>query len=257
MLGKFRIFMGRIALFCILAVACSSAMSAEDIANSLSERLDFDDGRVIAGQPPRENSGDNDYPQITKLKAPDVILEGKTFEILLETDFDEADDVDGAAVYVENATSYIEVEAEVNRQTHSMKLRGELSSTEGVPGDEYEIDIAMIKGGEAGNYERWKVVTPRSEEDCMSACSKMDGAGCLDYQDIDFEECLNGCEQVNPSLDCYECIDLHDDCEDMWTCIQRECGGSSGLDGDFSYSDGDDYVPDGDFRVADGDGGFF
>ena len=248
MLGKFRIFIEQFVLFFILVVACSAVMSAEDIANSLSERLEFDDSRVIEGEPPEENSGDNDYPQITIREAPDAILENKQFEIVLETDFEEADEVDGAVVYVKSATRYIEVDAELDTRTRSMTLTGELDSTEGVPGDEYDIEIAMIKGREVGNYERWRVTTPRSEEDCQSACSTLDSAGCLEEFDIDYDECMDGCEEAQPSLDCYNCINERDDCDDIWNCISRECG-VTGYEDSQSYIDGDDYFP----RDTDGD----
>ncbi len=104
-------------LLLALLPACSSDTDAGEVASELADRLtdalDFDNGETIEGDIP-EGSDSTDAPQISSIQASSLQL-GAPFAITLQTDFGEPELVEETIMYAEKdgvkADGYIKVGA--------------------------------------------------------------------------------------------------------------------------------------------------
>ncbi len=200
-------------------------MSATEIADALTEALGFDNSKVVEGEPPVEHATDSSYPQVSEATVPSVLMPEQDFTISLITDFETTDQITGAVMQINEATKYIDIDAEVMSGTRMMLLTGQMTKNEDIPSKIFEAKIARKNSdGEVGNYYDLSFSTPPNEEDCNTACSKIEANGCNEELNIDTkEDCISGCIQYIPSKSCFDCILDNDDCTDMRQCAESEC----------------------------------
>ena len=193
--------------------ACSSgddaADLAEDLANRLTEALDFDGGEVQEGQRPPANL-DAEHPQITGLSATSDaagLTYGETFTITLTTDFTNESAVTGAVAWVENSTEYLKITpATTPVADGQMILTGTLYRNWKLGDRDFVVRMAMmLESGEVGNYETWglSVRKPAGEAGgCVGDCTGgeyfcVSGSAICYCMDGQFTEnsCAQECEE--------------------------------------------------------------
>ena len=166
-----------------LAGGCSSGEKldpralADALSDEFTDELVFDNGTVVAGDPPEEHAGDPNYPQIpySGIDAPLMVQYGVPFNITLYTDFTLLDEIVGAVVHVEQANktdvaaSYIEIippQPPPPAQTGFMTLTGRVvNPSPPLGGNSFILHIALIRDDGAGlrgvgNYATMPLVTP-------------------------------------------------------------------------------------------------
>ena len=73
-----------------------------DLADRLTDALDFEDGEVNENPPPEEHADDSDFPQATVQSLPSSIAFNTPFSIVLTTDYAQPLRVRGAVVHGTN-----------------------------------------------------------------------------------------------------------------------------------------------------------
>ena len=152
-----------VLLAALLAGQCSTGDNASDIAGDLADRLtdalDFENGDTQEGSAP-EGSSDAGAPQIVNLVAPTEMRMGEPFALELYTTFVTPADITGAIVAVRNAAKHISVSAvtvPVATQ-HVMYLTGVLTADSELMGKDFEITVALhTSAGATGMYVTWGV----------------------------------------------------------------------------------------------------
>lgn len=201
----------RPALLLILLVStmlvwtCSSDQDAKktaaELANRLSEALEFDNGYRKEGDPPAGHADDSSYPQVIKVTAPARLRPGVDFEVIIEGMVENPADVAGAVVAIEGADAYIQVTADYNADTRIMRLTGQLDEDDDLYGENFDLSVALQNNdGTVGNYMPWKLEVPEEEPEdldtlCEDVCQLMIDCD-WEWQGLeDMESCLGNCKQ--------------------------------------------------------------
>jgi hypothetical protein len=150
----------------IASPACNTKQNAgdvsQDLADKLTDSMDFPGEQVVKGGKPSEHAGSSDYPQITRsdFAASDLQADQK-FSVDLYTSYDKAD-LEGVIVYIPPASKYIQVPAKFSRfDTTTMwtRLTGYFHPTPDLYNKPFKMQFALYKTGDkAGNYVEWQNV---------------------------------------------------------------------------------------------------
>lgn len=155
---------GSVAFLCaMLALSnCASDESAEDIGNSLAERLTdalaFDGGEPIE-EPPPVGIYDESQPQITGLIGPDELMIGDEFNIELTTDWETPSDIAMAVVWVKGSKRHIWVMKDIYPEgaNFSADLGGLLKDDPELVGHTFTLLVALqIDLDIVGAYVPWE-----------------------------------------------------------------------------------------------------
>ena len=175
------VIMALVAGLSLFWYACSSgddaADLAEDLANRLTDALDFDGGEVQEGERPPANE-DAEHPQITGLSATsdtDGLTYGESFTLTLTTDFVNESTIIGAVAWVENSSEYLKIiPTSIPVTDGEMMLTGTLNRNWKLGDRDFVIKMAMmLENGEVGNYQAWglNVRKPAGEAGgCVGQC---------------------------------------------------------------------------------------
>jgi hypothetical protein len=161
-----------LVFFGLFAWGCtkqSAKQITEELANDMTDEMNFNNGQVKSGPPPAEHKAETGYPQSTIKSAPSTLLLGQNFAVQLkQTDTSIST---GAVVFITPATKYITVAATVDSQG-IMTLTGQLAYDAELTDVEAKITIAMQRSdGGIGNYSEWKLALRVADFDCTSYCS--------------------------------------------------------------------------------------
>ena len=150
-------------LTALWAMQCSSGDNAgdlaEDLANRLTDALDFENGDTHDGSAPA-GSTDSGAPQIVNLIAPVEMRLGEPFALELYTTFATPEDISSAIVAVRNATKYITVSAVTVpvASQQVMYISGVLAADTELMDRDFEITVALhTTSGATGMYVTWGV----------------------------------------------------------------------------------------------------
>jgi formylglycine-generating enzyme required for sulfatase activity len=149
----------------VLTVTCSgqdTGKVSRDLADKLTDAMDFDNGMVVKGEKPLEHRGDPAFPQVISIDAPSSLIAGQSFELVLYTDYANNADITGAVVAVRNrgvyAGSYIDVAAGVVLVDGKkrMKMSGVLNDALLFEEADFTVELGMHRSdGQVGNYFEW------------------------------------------------------------------------------------------------------
>ena len=150
-------------LLVVWSVQCSSdgdaSSLAEDLANRLTDALEFENGTQEQGEAP-DGSDEAAAPQITQLVAPLEMRVGEPFALEVYTDFAQAGEVSRAIVAVKDATKYLQITAATTMADSGnvMYLSGILLADEELKGRSFSLSVALqTDGGLTGAYASWNI----------------------------------------------------------------------------------------------------
>ncbi len=188
-------------LVLLILSACSSDSDAGNIAKELADRLtdalDFDGGDVVDELPPDEHAGDNAYPQMQAVSGPNSLAEGASFVLTLTGASDATEMISGAALYVEPADKHIRVEKSAGADG-VLELTATFTGGSELQGEEFSIKCALLDAdGLAGNYLVWETSVPKENNEESYNCEE-NGFDCTDERadqvNAEFENAFNVCE---------------------------------------------------------------
>ncbi len=146
-----------IALLIIASIttlmACSGESEADKIARELADRLtdsmDFDDSTYEEGDPPPE-SENPEAPQIESVQGTLVQI-GSPFVLFVESEFADPELVTQVIMQIENADGYVLIEATLENGV--IRLPGELQADLQLKAQEFNVRMALqTESGLVGNY---------------------------------------------------------------------------------------------------------
>lgn len=233
----------------LLLIACAAGLSATEIANRLTDVLEFDEKNMVDGEAPPEND-DADHAQITAMDPPATLTFGQSFKIEIDTDFEQAEKITGAMIRVEHSDKYIEIEQKAvsneadalrAREGSGLTLTGELGEDTDIDGRDFTIYIALItEDGETGMREEWNLSIPELDD------RKID-----EYPDGDFNAnfypscsgpdffCSDG--EMSSFMQDYQALGLcSNGCWEDWS--DEVIDGDSVIDGDVDASEYDQCI---------------
>ena len=148
------LFVCTLLLPLIIAFSCSSGDS-QNIATALEDRLtdalDFEGGEYHEDEKPAGSSG-ADAPQISNVDGPEEFRLGAGFAIALFSEYDKADKIDKAIVWVKGARGYISVPGMMAEKL--MEIAGTLAADAELQGEDFVIQLALqTEGGRTGLYK--------------------------------------------------------------------------------------------------------
>lgn len=157
-----------LALFFFLSVlSCSESgneLSSEDIAtelaNRLTDKLQFENGEKADGGPPPYHEGE-DWPQVEFVDPPDLTVSlGGSFSLDVKAAYDFPEDIDGAMVWVQDATTHIDIRDTVDQENLIMRLAAELLPDPELKGRTFDLYVSLYLGEETGLHETWRITIP-------------------------------------------------------------------------------------------------
>jgi hypothetical protein len=158
--------------------SCTTGQNEEQVAVELADKLtdsmEFKDAQTKTGTPPAENKGSSQHPQIQSMDGTRSMAAGQTLQFNLYTDYPLPAEVKGALVQVlravkgeekiVTATKYLEVPGVVTGATEGgkggrMPMTGTFNPSDGLSDSgAFTLRFAMFKqNGEIGNYYEWAV----------------------------------------------------------------------------------------------------
>ncbi len=144
--------------------SCSSESDADEIARVLADRLTdnlrFENGEQVAGGPPAFHEGE-DWPQVEFVNPPNLTVTlGDSFFVDVKAAYDFPEEIDGAMVWVQGATSHIDIRDSVDDESLIMRLQAELLLDKELSGQTFDLYVSLYKGQETGLHETWRITIP-------------------------------------------------------------------------------------------------
>ena len=157
-------------LSALLTTACNSGGDASDIADELADlltdSLDFDNGDVKETPPPEADDNPLTAPVIQSLQAPAALTLGETFSVTIQSAYSGQDEVVSAVFQVLDRPRHIAVSGRLSGG--SLVLTGALAIQDRLRGIVAPISVQLVTAsGKAGKVATW-MLTVR-DEDPMSS----------------------------------------------------------------------------------------
>ncbi len=138
----------------ISVISCDSSSDsdkiAETLADTLTGALNFENGSVVEGAAPLEQTG-ADAPTIAEVQSDELRL-GAAFTMRVLTEFATPETIAHVLVAVDGASSYIQVSASV--LSGVVDLFGQLAATESLKGQSFTVKFALqTADGVTGPYQ--------------------------------------------------------------------------------------------------------
>jgi hypothetical protein len=149
------------------AFSCGSQNSGDvskDLADKLTDSMDFQNGTKKAGTKPLEHAGDTAYPQVTNvLVEQGGSLYETTFTWRVEYTYGgPVTEITGAIVHVASAYAYFDVKQTLTEQGQLAVLTGTFkAASDSIIGKSFTIEVALYNASGAGNYYTNLTITPQ------------------------------------------------------------------------------------------------
>jgi hypothetical protein len=170
---KFKIFSGHFSAAAMLAMTvlvagCNMKQNSGDVSKELADKLtdsmNFANGEKKSGEKPLGHSGDPSYPQISNvIVEQNGNLYESNFKWKAAFDYQGAvTDITGAIVHVASATSYFDVKVSVQQKGELVVLTGSFSAgSQDIIGKNFIVELALYTARGAGGYYEQLTVTPQ------------------------------------------------------------------------------------------------
>ena len=176
----------------------NAADISDDLADRLTDALDFEDGEVSEHPPPEEHANNSDFPQVTLQNIPTSVAFNTPFSIVLTTTYDQPLRVRGAVVHPLGARRHIVVTKSLQAIGGIMTLNARLLGIDDLYDKEITLQIALFNDdGDVGNYVDWTFATPRwTSGDVWWRCDPDDPGSWHKYiENSTLRECLAWCAE--------------------------------------------------------------
>jgi|GEM_PF-5553900 len=196
--------LGAMALLTCADDNADVAEISEELADRLTDALEFEDGEVQPDPPPPEHANNSEYPQVSIQSRPSVLAFNTPFSIVLSGDYAQPARVRGAVIHVAGTRRHILVSKVLNPLDNTMTLSARIIGVAALYDKRITIRIALVNdSGDVGNYLHWTFDTPKlpGTADAWWRCDPDDSGSWHKYiEDLSLRECLQWCAQDDDIL---------------------------------------------------------